>query len=522
MARLFFAAIACLCLTNAFAQENLKATDINIFKNGTYFVVKEGDVGIKNNKWAFASPATPLLGTIWFTTTKDVAIRRIDYANDTIKTSRQARNWFDIAKTAKGKKVRIVYSTLSKEETKEVRGTLLDIFPETSTLKLKAEDGGLLFLFTNSILEFHVEGTTEDRFKADSIGRVASVFFSKENGNTPLKLSYMSTGMMWHPSYNIKIIDDKTLQLELKALVENYSEDIQNANLTLTVGAPQFRYGMQIDPAALAHYAGYAAPVNTAYNNYQYRNYATDAVAAAPQAYNRLEEVEYQDYSQYTTTGEKSDDVYRYRLGKVAMPKGTKSSFNVFSANVPYDDIYECTVHDYIAFYSNRYIPNNPEHRFDVFHSLKLNNNTTFPFTTAPVFVLDEKLEPLAQDIVNYTPAGGKTKVQLSRAPDVYVTNTEDEKNKVGAAKTIHKVSYSLVTISGSIPVENLQPKAITLNLTKHINGRITEASDGGDIKKPGKYAGPNPQTHVEWNIKLGANEKKTVTYQYEVYVANY
>jgi len=157
-----------------------------------------------------------------------------------------------------------------------------------------------------------------------------------------------------------------------------------------------------------------------------------------------------------------------------------------------------------------------------VFHSLKLNNNTTFPFTTAPVFVLDEKLEPLAQDIVNYTPTGGKTKVQLSRAPDVYVSNTEEEKNKVGAAKTIHKVSYSLVTIRGSIPVENLQPKAITLNLTKHINGHITEASDGGDIKKPGKYAGPNPQTHVEWNIKLGANEKKTVTYQYEVYVANY
>src|SRR5436190_19032091 len=79
--------IASLCILtlSSLAQDKLKATSINIFKNGTYFVVKEGDVNIKNNKWSFAAPTNPLLGTIWFTTIKDVNLKRIDYSNDTIK-----------------------------------------------------------------------------------------------------------------------------------------------------------------------------------------------------------------------------------------------------------------------------------------------------------------------------------------------------------------------------------------------------------------------------------------------------
>jgi len=523
MKRSLLFALLCLATLSSFAQDKLKATSINVFKNGTYFVVKEGDVNLKDGKYSFAAPLSPLLGSIWFTTTKDVTLKRVDYSNDTIKTSRQARNWFDIAKTAKGKHVRIVY-VQTQQTVKEVKGTMVDVFPESSTIKIKSDEGGLLFVFNGSILELQVDGTTEDRFKADSIGRVASLYFSKDNGSIPLKMTYMSTGMSWQPSYNIKVVDDKTLQLEMKALVENFSEDISNADLTITVGAPQFRYGMQIDPAAQAGYTGIMAPVyNYNQNQYQYQNYAPTAPMAQG-AYERDEAVEpaYNNYQQYTTTGEKSDDVYRYRIGKVSMEKESKSTFNVFSAIVPYDDIYECDVQDVVNFYSSRYITNNPEQRYDVFHSLKLTNTTDYPFTTAPVFVLDEKLEPLAQDIVNYTPTGGKTKVQLSRAPDVYVTNTEEEKDKQGNAKTVNKVVYSLVTIKGSLPIENLQPKAITLNLTKYVNGALTEASDAGVIKKAGKYAGMNAQTTVEWNVKLGANEKKTVTYEYQVYVPNY
>lgn len=514
----FLTLLCCGMTATVFAQDKLKPTSVNLFKNGTYFVVREGEVPVKNSNWSFPAPMNPLLGTIWFTTTKEANIRRVDFLNDTIKTSRQARSWIDIARTAKGKKVRLLY-VQTEQQVKEVKGTLLDVFPETNTMKVKSDDGGLLFLFASKVLELHVDGATEDHFKADSIARVAKIYFSRETGSLPLKVTYMSTGMMWHPSYNIKIIDDRQLQLELKALVENFSEKLENTDLTLTVGAPQFRYGMQLDPSALQGFRGSSGINAGATNTYRYQNYAPTAAMADEES--RVQ-IDYNDYSQYNTLGEKSDDVYRYRLGKVSIPLNTKASFSIFSANIPYEDIYECTVSDYINLASARYINNNPENRFPVFHSLRLTNNTSFPFTTGPAFVLDEKLEPLAQDIVNYTPTSGKTKVQLSKAQDVYVTNTEEEKGKESNAKVVNRTTYSLVTVRGSIPVENLQPKSISLNITKFVNGKITDVSDGGTINKPGRYSGLNAQTSAEWTVKLAANEKKTITYTYQVYVANY
>lgn len=523
-----FIAVLLLLSNYIFAQNNLKATELNIFKNGTYFIVKEGEAKAPNGTWVFNPPASPLLATFWLTTTKDVKVSRIDFKNDSIKVKRIAKNWADIAKANKGKKIRLTYLQ-SDKAVKEVKGTLLDYFPDTYTTKLKTEDGNTLFITSSSILEFTIEGNVEEYLKTDSIGRVGKVYFNKDIDNTPVKISYMSTGITWTPSYNIKLIDDKNLQLELKALIDNNSENITNADMTITVGNPQFKYGQQIDPFALGYYTGITSAGNN-YNAQMYDNSLAYSLAPvqASRAYDQAgyaeSSVEYNNYGTYSTTGEKSNDLFKYRLGKVSLEKGTKSLFSVFSSNITYDDIYEVSIYDYVNFASTRYIndESDDDQRFDVFHSLKLKNITSNPFTTAPVFVQDEKLEPLAQDQITYTPVGSTVKVQLSKSPDVLVTNKEQQLKKDDNAKTFKKVVYAKVTIKGSIPIQNLQDKSITLNINKYINGTITEVSDGGEIKVPGKYSGVNPVSTTEWNIKLAPNEKKTVTYTYEVFVYGY
>lgn len=506
------------------AQNELQPVSLNVFKNGTYFIVKEGVVNADKGIWKMESPKNPLLSTFWLTTTKDFKINRIDFKDDTIKIQRTIKNGLDALPGSKGKKVKILYAVSNSQNTpvREVSGTLQDFFKETSTLKISTNDGYTLFLTTNQILELYVEGKTEEKFKADSLTRVGLVSFNK-NGEVPLKLTYMSTGIQWIPSYNLKIIDDKTLQIEMKALVENFSESLKNVDLTLTVGAPQFKYGTQVDYFALNYYTGSSAPYSYKNSNaYMYSN-VTQTMSGVP---SRMEDAgvsyEYNDYTTYNTQGEKSNDLYKYRIGKVNLPMNTKSSFSIFSANIPYSNIYEVTVGDVVNFAGTRYINNNPDQRFDVYHSLKLINSTGNPFTTAPVFVQDEKLEPLAQDEIKYTPKGGYCKVQLSRSPDIYVTNTEEQVKKDDNAKTYNKNVYSKVTIKGSIPVENLQDKAITLNISKYITGAIISASDDGKINLPGKYSGLNPSSSAEWTINLKANEKKTITYTYEVYVYNY
>jgi hypothetical protein len=152
---------------------------------------------------------------------------------------------------------------------------------------------------------------------------------------------------------------------------------------------------------------------------------------------------------------------------------------------------------------------------------LQLANITTFPFTTAPVFVLNENMQPLAQDRLKYTPTGANVSVQLSKAGDVVVKNKEEEVKKEENVKKIGKTYYNRVTIKGYITIENLQSKKILLTVKKDILANVLETSDGGKIEKSGRYSSLNPFETLNWEIPFGSKDKKTITYTYEVYAPN-
>jgi hypothetical protein len=509
--------LSIVSLSGLYAQQNLPSTSVNVFKNGTYFVVKEGKINAPNSKAELLVPGSPLLGTYWFTTTKDYKINKAEFVTDTVKRTRIAQNLNELLQANAGKKVRISYVKGDKE-TGSFSGVLSSVGKQQDMVKIKAPNNQTLYIAASKITEFIVEENAQEKFEADSLARVAKLYFNKALNAAPLKLSYVNTGINWIPSYSIKILNDKQLQLELKALVENYAEDISGAELTLTVGAPNFRFGRNTDPLAINAISGlqnYSA--DSRMQTYMFQNAAP--VAARGVAIDADFDGAYAEYSQFDATGQKSNDLYFYQLGKVDIPKNAKVSFPIFSSNINYEDLYEVNIGDHVAFASNRQIFNQNEQKFDVYHALRLTNNYNTPLTTAPVFIQDENLNPLAQDQLNYTPVGGKVKIQLAKSPDIVIGNTEEETDRAERAKRVNNNFYSKVTIRGSIKIENLQNKAIQLNTTKGINGLITKASDGGKIQKPGKYAGINSNTSAEWDLKIGAGETKTINYEYEVFV---
>ncbi|MBU1720369.1 MAG: hypothetical protein KKA07_15000, partial [Bacteroidetes bacterium] len=89
-------------------------------------------------------------------------------------------------------------------------------------------------------------------------------------------------------------------------------------------------------------------------------------------------------------------------------------------------------------------------------------------------------------------------------------------------AKKIGKTNYSKVTIKGTIIVENLQPKTISLEIKKNLVAEVTNASESGKITRTGRYNVLNPVSLISWEIPLSPNQKKEMTYQYEVYIAAY
>ncbi len=473
------------------AQSVLTPTQINVFKNGTYYIVKEGTVYPKLNKVSLDVPVLPLLGTYWINTAKDVNISKITYITDTLKSKTTAENIPEIVKANKGKLVRVSYKCDDKTS-KEINGVLQNYFEMSGMLKIKTADAKTVYVLVSGINDFAVEETPADKLTNDSLVRHANIEFDKSYTSTNLKLVYMQTGIQWVPSYNIKLISDKELQLEMKGLVENDAEEINNCDLTLTVGNPQFFYGFTVDPLAYQSQSSVASfyPTTKSGGLGYYGNVQAQEDKKSEPPYDAYDTVistptySWNDYSTYSTDGEKTNDLYMYKLGKVSLKMGTKSSFLMFSMNLPYKDVYEVDIYDVVNYSYNSYIGNDPEQKFNVYHSLKLTNTTTNPLTTAPVFVMDENLQPLSQDQMKYTPVSSTVSVQLAKASDVIVKNTEEEGAKSDDTKKYGRETYMKVTIKGSVVVENLQTKKITLSLTKSLTAEVTTTSDSGIVKK--------------------------------------
>lgn len=499
-----------------YSQDKLKTTAVNVFKNGTYFVVKEGNVPLTQGKYKLEIPKQPLMGTFWLTTQKDITVNRITYITDTLKINRAAGNMFELLRANKGKKVRLNIR-LDEKNYSEVTGVLQDYFVSFNTLKIKTSEGKTAYIPAGDVKQFFVEDNPTENMQADSTSYLANIEFSRDVKDAKIKVVYMQPGIQWIPSYNIKVLNDKELQLEMKALVENFAEPVRDAELTLTVGDPNYKFGRTVEPFVNQYLTNLLGSFQPQYNQYAFQN--------TPMQMSRMAEsvdlggIQYNDYQQYTTEGEKVDDLYFYRLGKVNLPKNSKSSFQVFSQKINYKDIYRVVVPDMVNFASSQFIDNQAERRSDVYHSLKLLNGTKTPFTTAPVFVMNENLEPIAQDEIKYTPVNAAVSVQLSKSPDIIVKNTEEEKERHERAKVVNKANYTQVIIEGKIEVENLQEKEISLNVLKSVNAKVLEAGANGKITIPGRNQGLNPMSEIEWEVSLNQNEKKTITYRYEVYI---
>jgi hypothetical protein len=333
----------------------------------------------------------------------------------------------------------------------------------------------------------------------------------KSANEIALQELYMQSGINWIPSYLLKLKDEKTARLEMKATVENSVDEIVNAEAELVVGSPQMYFGLKHDPIT---YDYLTIDVNNRRVDggmqsqmLSNSNYRSAGFAAEPAG----------DFnSEFSTEGEKSGDLYIYRIGKISLPKNGKGSYPVFATSVEYKDKYEGVIEDKTNFaYSHQCDPT--ETNYDVYHSLELKNTANVPLTTAPVMIISPKEQFLAQDLLRYTPVGGVVNVRLSKAIDIVLKNTEEETQRIDQAKEIAHRTYGRVVIKGVISVNNFQNKEVTVVIKKNVVGTVISQTDAGKIVK-GSRVDQNPNTTITWELKLPLNGQKVLNYQYEVY----
>src|SRR5262249_41835762 len=141
---------------------------------------------------------------------------------------------------------------------------------------------------------------------------------------------------------------------------------------TLTVGSPQFKYGTEADPLAenflkansiqLPSSGAYTYAWSPPKNN----NIFSNQIISKEESADSAEPVSYNDYSNYSTEGEKSSDLYLYKIGVGSLPMNSKTSFPIFSVNVPYEDIYEVHIGDITNYSTYGQVYNNGTQSSDV------------------------------------------------------------------------------------------------------------------------------------------------------------
>lgn len=502
------------------AQSVLPMKKVSLFKNSTCLVSKEGQLKSKNGAFVLPVPTTALYGTYWIGSAKENMLKSVVFKSDTLKTESKAKFIDQLIRANIGKDAVLILQTGEKTD-KTINGKILAFIPESGLVKIKDENGKITFISYLKI-EYVTFASDNSEYTNDSIARTATLKFEKNADNVSLQEYYLQQGMSWIPSYFLKLINDKEARLEMKATIENYAEDITDVETEVVVGSPQLYYGLMLDPISYDYMQSPVSSTRAAYdrNDNLLLSNAMQQQVQTTGGYAESQNIPSYFEANYETEGEKNNDLYYYNLGKITLPKNSKGMFPVFSSVLGYKDIYKADIGDKVNFASTQYCNNNEDY-CDVFHSIELKNATNFPFTTAPVMVLTDKGQFMAQDQLKYTPTGAVSIIKLSKAIDVVMKNNEEEVSRLENFKKIGKTTYHKVLLKGVITIENLQPKQVNIDVVKHVNGSVTNEGNS-KVKKQKTYNSVNAYSDLSWQVTLNAGEKKTLTYEYEVLFAPY
>jgi hypothetical protein len=511
--RHLIASLALLLSAGALNAQTLQPKSITIYKAGIAHVIKTGQLRFSNQTAILGGDIRPLVGTYWLNGEKGISMQ---FGVDTVKVTRDVGDFYGLLSANKGMNVRIKYlhNKLS-DSIRNIAGEIIEYYPGTRMLKLRSKgEAEFVSLANVEILSLSLDGNEKGTFTMDSIYRVAKVFSESNDELQNAELHYVGQGFTWIPSYYIRILDDKNVRMEMKALVENFAEPLIDVETDLVIGTPNLAFGMQLDPLVSGGFdqAFDQQLAQQGMNINGGRSYSNSIRINSLSAINDGDDMSFTQ--EYAMIGEKSYDLFHYRLGKITIPSQTKAYFPIFAEKVGYEEVYTANIGDHVSFYSSQYV-NKESQLIEVNHSLKLKNTTNYPFTTASIVVEDKNSQFLAQDRITYTPQKGEALVNLSRAIDIQLKNTEEEVSRDVNYERYNGVLYGRATIKGKVSIRNFQRKSVKVDVSKSLNGEVLSAQAGKFENIPN--ASVNKTSTIKWQIELDPDESKVVEYTYTV-----
>ncbi|MGQ0637300.1 MAG: hypothetical protein ACT4QC_22050 [Planctomycetaceae bacterium] len=333
---------------------------------------------------------------------------------------------------------------------------------------------------------------------------------------TTLAMAYLREGITWVPEYTLKVLDDVTAELTLRGTLINEAEDLIHCDVNFVVGVPHFVHTSYKAPIAIGQVI---RTIGAAIAPPELRSQLTNRMAivsnvnTAPQFGIGGAVVETPNASDEGMLsgvlgtlphldGPGGSDYTVYTKRDLTIRRGERAIVTLFVKKVRYGHIY-------------RWSPPQMLEHFFVLH-----NDTDSAWTTGPCLAVSGD-QPLSEDLLRYTPKGGRAEVPVSAAINIAHEKTEVETDRrLKAHSPSDRVFLDLVMLSGELQLRNFEKTAAEIVIVVSVPGKPFEASDEGQKSAdPAKLQLLDRAGTIRWKISLKPGESKVLRYKYERYV---
>jgi hypothetical protein len=506
------------------SAQTLPVRSITIFKNGRSMIERTGKVKTPNGIYSARELPNALFGTYWIGAPND-ALKSVFTKLDSVAVLDQNIKQSDYFKLMIGKSAKIYLSQGNSSNFSEYEGRFESIF-------INADKNSGLFTFQTkqgTWLTFNSDELKRTEFFENpkvalgthtELKKRLEVTFNNANVEQDISMSYLTDNLGWTPVYRLELGAKSKGKLSLRAELVNDSEDFGLTNaVKLAVGVPNFMYSNKLSNLVNFNISDFNNlyylsnnELNPFRNNRMLNNYNST----------NYDEVTVPTNGPDDPDGNQVEDYYFYNLRSIEMPKGGRYQFPIFETEIAPVHFYECVLSNGgpNSYRDDNYGRNNPEGKYNpVIHYIEFKNNSTFPWTTGVVNQFSgTDLQPISQDKLTYTAAGGTCKVKIAETPEIKIIKTEGNIKREENVIRFFDHSYDRVTIEGQVCVINYKKEPITLKIKRKIEGKPTKSPDlDWTLKQEEATLRINSEYNIEWEITLKPGEERKWKYQYEV-----
>lgn len=540
-----FIALAALSMPLVFAAEETrsgekvqppvdvkpKVTKLALFKNGYGYVTMSFTPVAESKHYRIADMPVPTYGTLWFETDGKSSVsllcgKKID-RKETLQGYDMIRLAFAnpgreiIVTNGKGAKLQSRVVVLDDGKDKDDGEVKPDVPHQVLCLDLNL--GGMAVIPVADVAGIQFVDSGDIKQPSMDVNEpVMDVYMKQVDPGDPVRMTFISNGIAWFPTYRMELGEDGKGKLEAKADIINEFRDMENVDLELIMGFPSIQFPSLPAPISMAQpMSAYLIAFNG--SSPMLLQKQRSRASAAVLRENRVSSLDMSGSfadDPFNSSGMmsplpsaaamspadsvRSEDLFFYPVKGFSCAKNETLSVPLFSGEIPYERVMTWDVGELFQ---------RDDAPQEIWHCVRITNTLDVPLTAAPVeFMAKGRLA--GQNLVKFTPKGMKCIIPVNRSIDMVASGKEKVKGQEPVS--LFNSSRTKLTIDGELTIINRSDKPVTVIINKTLTGIVTASSDKGDsTQSQGFQDRLNSLSLIKWEIVIPAGEKKALTYSY-------